>query len=113
MKLDCKILNEMESVAGQLREAELKAAQASKSSEQLDNQLADMTQTLEDETRQKLAANSKLRALEQEKEHLLEQLDEEESKSKTIEKNLSIATTQLQDARKKAEEESENVARLE
>merc|ERR1719244_2446532 len=97
-----KILNEMESVAGQLREAELKAAQASKSSEQLDNQLADMTQTLEDETRQKLAANSKLRALEQEKEHLLEQLYEEESKSKTIEKNLSIASQQLQDARKNA-----------
>merc|ERR1719225_31968 len=108
-----KILNEMESMADQLRDAELKASQASKSSEVLDNQLTDMTQTLKEETRQKLAANSKLRALEQEKEHLLEQLDEEESKCKTIEKNLSIASSQLQDARKKAEEESEHVARLE
>merc|ERR1719234_942067 len=82
-----KIIGEMESMGAQLQEAETRASQASKSTDGLESQLAEVTANLEDETREKLAVNSKLRAVENEKEHLLEQV--------------------------KAEEESEQVAKLE
>ena len=66
-----------------------------------------MANNLEEETRQKLAINSRLRALETEREHMAEQLEEEESRAKNLEKNLSTLTQQLTEARKKSEEESE------
>merc|ERR1711936_1460068 len=56
-----KILNEMESMANQLTEAETRASQASKSTEGLESQLSEVVANLEEETRQKLAVNSKLR----------------------------------------------------
>merc|ERR1740137_166654 len=105
-----KIVNEMDSMATQLQEAETRASQ---STDGLESQLSEVNANLEEETRQKLAVNSKLRAIENEKEHLLEQLEEEEGKSKTLEKNFSTASQQLAEARKKAEEESEIVAKLE
>merc|ERR1712056_36329 len=100
-----KIIGEMESMGAQLQEAETRASQASKSTDGLESQLAEVTANLEDETREKLAVNSKLRAVENEKEHLLEQVEEEEARSKNLEKNLTQTTQQLQDARRKAEEE--------
>merc|ERR1712096_116717 len=99
-----KILNELESMGTQLQEAETRASQASKSTDGLEAQLSEVAANLEEETRQKLAVNSKLRAMENEKEHLLEQLEEEEGKAKTLEENLATASQQLADARRKAEE---------
>ena len=61
---------------------------------------------------EKLALNSKLRSMDSEKEHLLEQL-EEESQTKTLEKSFSTASQQLDDARRKAEKENEQVEKLE
>ena len=60
-----------------LQEAETRASHAIKSSEGMESQLSDALGNLEEETRQKLSINSKLRALETEKEHMLEQLEEE------------------------------------
>merc|ERR1719295_1887776 len=108
-----KLTSEMDSMSSALQEAETRAAQASKSTDSLESQLNEVMSNLEEETRQKLAINSKMRALEGEKEHLLEQLDEEEARVKTLEKNLSTSSQQLMEARKKGEEESETVARLE
>merc|ERR1712008_586661 len=68
-----KIVNEMDSMATQLQEAETRASQAGKSTDGLESQLSEVNANLEEETRQKLAVNSKLRAIENEKEHLLEQ----------------------------------------
>merc|ERR1711997_171724 len=95
-----KIIGEMESMGAQLQEAETWASQASKSTDGLESQLAEVTANLEDETREKLAVNSKLRAVENEKEHLLEQVEEEEARAKNLEKNLAQTSQQLQDARR-------------
>ena len=72
-----------------------------------------MANNLEEETRQKLAMNSRLRALETEREHMAEQLEEEEVRTKNLEKNLGTLSQQLAEARKKNKDECENLARLE
>merc|ERR1719385_126596 len=108
-----KIIGEMESMGAQLQEAETRASQASKSTDGLESQLAEVTANLEDETREKLAVNSKLRAVENEKEHLLEQVEEEEARSKNLENEKEHLLEQVEEARRKAEEESEQVAKLE
>ena len=55
----------------------------------------------------------KVDEMEKAKEHLLEQVEEEEARFKNLEKNLAQTSQQLQDARRKAKEESEQVAKLE
>merc|ERR1719309_1514551 len=92
----------MEAMSLSLRDAEQRAVQASKATDGLESQLSETSAALEEETRQKLAMNSKLRALEQEKEHMYEQLEEEESRAKMLEKQLTTASQQLTDARKKS-----------
>jgi myosin protein heavy chain len=72
-----------------------------------------MANNLEEETRQKLAMNSRLRALETERKHMAEQLEEEEVRTKNLEKNLGTLSQQLAEARKKNKDECENLARLE
>merc|ERR1712141_560541 len=79
----------------------------------LESQLGEANALLEEETRQKLAINSKLRNLEQAKEAMAEQLEEEEESKRQLEKNLADLKTQLGEAKRKADEEGELVARLE
>jgi myosin protein heavy chain len=108
-----KILTELEAMATALNEAENKANQASKASDSLESNLGEATALLEEETRQKLALNSKLRAMEQEKEVMSEQLEEEEETKRALEKQLFDSRSQLSELKKKADEESELVTRLE
>lgn len=68
---------------------------------------------MEEETRQKLALSSRLRQLESEKEALQDQLEEEEEAKRGFEKQLSTAVLQLQEAKKRQEEDAEQVAQLE
>ena len=56
---------------------ETQASQASKSTDGLNAQLSEVSQSLKEETREKLALNSKLRAMESKKEYLLEHLERE------------------------------------
>ena len=73
-----KVITELDLVSTALNEAENKASHASKNAEGLESQLSEATNLLEEETRQKLALNSKLRALEQSNASMTEQLEEEE-----------------------------------
>lgn len=68
---------------------------------------------LEEETRQKLALSSRLRQLESEKEALQEQVEEEEEAKRNLEKQILAASQNLADAKKRIEEEAEQVNQLE
>ena len=78
-----KVITELDLVSTALNEAENKASLASKNAEGLESQLSEATNLLEEETRQKLALNSKLRALEQSNASMTEQLEEEEVRHST------------------------------
>merc|ERR1711971_1376311 len=69
-----KILTELEAMATALSEAENKASISTRNQEGLTSQLAEATTLFEDETRQKLQLQSKLKAMEKEKEVMAEQL---------------------------------------
>merc|ERR550534_496340 len=108
-----KILTELEAMATALSEAENKASISTRNQEGLTSQLAEATGLFEDETRQKLQLQSKLKALEKEKEVMAEQLEEEEEGKKAIEKQLMESKSQLTEAKRKNEEEAEVITRLE
>merc|ERR1719350_2751347 len=108
-----KILTELEAMATALSEAENKASISTRNQEGLTSQLAEATPLFEDETRQKLQLQSKLKAMEKEKEVMAEQLEEEEEGKKAIEKQLMESKSQLTEAKRKNEEEAEVITRLE
>lgn len=108
-----KILTELEAMATALSEAENKASISTRNQEGLTSQLAEATTLFEDETRQKLQLQSKLKAMEKEKEVMAEQLEEEEEGKKAIEKQLMESKSQLTEAKRKNEEEAEVITRLE
>lgn len=85
----------MDSVNAQLEELDAKATSASKQAAALESQLSEAQDLLQEETRQKLALNSRLRQIESDKESLQDQLDEEEEAKKNLEKQLSILTVQV------------------
>lgn len=86
---------ELDSVSAQLEELESKASAATKQAAVLESQLAESQDLLQEETRQKLAINSRLRQIESEKETLQDQLDEEEEVKKNLEKQVSVLTVQV------------------
>merc|ERR1719392_359268 len=71
-----KLVTELDLMSTSLSEAESKKGHAVKTTEALESQLGEANALLEEETRQKLALNSKLRNLEQAKEAMSEQLEE-------------------------------------
>ena len=96
-----------------LSEAQNKASDAGKNIEALESQLSEANALLEEETRQKLALNSKLRNLKQANLVMTEQLEEEEESKRQLEKTLADVRTQLSDVKRKADEEGELVSRFE
>ncbi|VVC92827.1 unnamed protein product [Leptidea sinapis] len=67
---------------------------------------------LEEETKQKLALQTKLRNVEQQLEQARDSLEEEEEAKRNLEKQVVLMTQQVAEAKKKAEEEAEAVAAL-
>uniref|UniRef100_A0A3B4TXX6 Myosin-10-like n=1 Tax=Seriola dumerili TaxID=41447 RepID=A0A3B4TXX6_SERDU len=59
---------------------------------------------LQDETRQKMALASRVRALEEEKNGLMERLEEEEERAKELTRQIQTHTQQLAEVRKQSEE---------
>ena len=70
----------------------------------MESQLNEAQTLFEEETRQKLSLNSKLKALEKEKEVMAEQLEEEEESKRALEKQLLDNKSHLNEIKKKAEE---------
>lgn len=100
-----KLQQEGDTLTQQLEEAETKASAAIKSASTIESQLSESQQLLEEETRQKLALSSKLRQLESEKEALQEQLYDADENKKTFEKKIFELNAQMQEMKKKADEE--------
>lgn len=78
-----------------MEEAESRASQATKMSSTLESQLAEAQELLQEETRQKLALNSRLRSIESEKENLVEQVEEDEEARKSLEKQIASLSQQV------------------
>ena len=82
---------------------------STRNSEALESQLNEAQTLFEEETRQKLSLNSKLKALEKEKEVMAEQLEEEEESKRALEKQLLDNKSHLNEIKKKAEEVCYNI----
>ncbi|XP_061105897.1 myosin-10 [Conger conger] len=99
-KLQCEI----ESVSSNLSSVDSKSLRLTKDVSSLESQLHDAQDLLQDETRQKLALASRVRALEEEKSGLLERLEEEEERVKELSRQILTHTQQLAELRRQSEE---------
>ncbi len=86
---------ELESTVSQLEEADSKASSLGKQVAKLEGQLADSQEMLQEETRQKLAALSKLRGTEEKAESIQDQLEEEEEARRSLENKISQLNIQV------------------
>uniref|UniRef100_A0A7N6AGV3 Myosin, heavy chain 14, non-muscle n=1 Tax=Anabas testudineus TaxID=64144 RepID=A0A7N6AGV3_ANATE len=99
-KLQCEI----ESLSANLSSTENKTLRLSKEASSLESQLHDAKELLQDETRQKMTLASRVRVLEEEKNGLMERLEEEEERAKEFSKTSPITPSQLAELRKQSEE---------
>ncbi|CAB1448845.1 unnamed protein product [Pleuronectes platessa] len=99
-KLQCEI----ESLAGGLSASDTKSLRLAKEVSSLESQLNDAKEVLQDESRQKMALASRVRALEEEKNGLMERLEEEEEKAKELTRQIQTQAQQLAEVRKQSEE---------
>lgn len=72
----------------------------------LDSQLADSQDMLQEETRQKLAVQSKLRLAEDKLEGLADQLEEEEDAKHNLESKCSTLSAQIVDLKKRLDDDT-------
>lgn len=87
--------NELESITVQFDEADAKLSGLSKQVTSLESQLADTQDLLQEETRQKLSVQGKLRSTEEEINALRDQVDEEEEQRKQLEQKVQQANMQV------------------
>ncbi|XP_016087656.1 myosin-10-like [Sinocyclocheilus grahami] len=99
-----KLQSELESLSSSLSSSESKSHRLSKDVSSLESQLHDVQELLQEETRQKLALGSRVRALEEEKAGLMERLEEEEEKTRELTRQIQNYTQQLSDLKRQTEE---------
>uniref|UniRef100_A0A673HV86 Myosin-10-like n=1 Tax=Sinocyclocheilus rhinocerous TaxID=307959 RepID=A0A673HV86_9TELE len=99
-----KLQSELESLSSSLSSSESKSHRLSKEVSSLESQLHDVQELLQEETRQKLALGSRMRALEEEKAGLMERLEEEEEKTRELTRQIQNHTQQLSDLKRQTEE---------
>ena len=85
---------ELESVLGQCEKAEAKAAALDKAKAALDQAVVELQDNLKEETKQKLAAQTRLRQAEEQANNAIERAEEEEEARKALE--LKIVTMAAQ-----------------
>uniref|UniRef100_A0A8C1XX37 Myosin, heavy chain 14, non-muscle n=1 Tax=Cyprinus carpio TaxID=7962 RepID=A0A8C1XX37_CYPCA len=116
-----KLQLELESLSSSLSSSESKSHRLSKEVSSLESQLHDVQELLQEETRQKLALGSRVRALEEEKTGLMERLEEEEEKTRELTRQIQNHTQQEvnsavevgEEARRKMQRELENAIQRE
>ncbi|KAK1795182.1 hypothetical protein P4O66_010359, partial [Electrophorus voltai] len=101
-----KLQMEIESLSNSLASSDSKSLRLSKEVSSLESQLHDAQELLQDETRQKLALGSRVRALEEEKAALVERVEEEEQKSRELTRQIQTYTQQLAELKRQSEEVS-------
>ena len=89
---------ELESVNAAFEEADSKVTILSKQCGALEGQLADSQEILQEETRQKLSAQSRVRQLEEAMEAAQDQLEEEEEARKALENKIAHLNSSVSDA---------------
>uniref|UniRef100_A0A8B9K928 Myosin, heavy chain 14, non-muscle n=1 Tax=Astyanax mexicanus TaxID=7994 RepID=A0A8B9K928_ASTMX len=99
-----KLQLEIESLSSSLSSSDTKSLRLSKEVSSLESQLHDAQELLQDETRQKLALGSRVRALEEEKAALMERLEEEQEKTRELSRQIQTYTQQLADLKRQSEE---------
>ena len=87
--------NELESTVQQFEESDTRSNMLSKQLTALESQVADTQDTLNEETRQKLAAQSKLRHAEEKVEAMQDQLEDEEEQRVAMEGKVNTLTAQV------------------
>ena len=85
----------MESVQSNLENADGRASGLHKQVIALESQLGETQETLADETKQKLAAQAKVRQADEELASLREQIEEEEDSKKTLETKIASMSAQV------------------
>eukprot|EP00794_Sanderia_malayensis_P008852 gene8852-9800_t len=108
-----KSSREVDNLNNQLEEIESKCSSVERAKASLDMQLGDTQDQLREETRLKLALNTKLREAGDEINRLQEQLEEEEDEKKAAQKQASNLQSQLDATRKNFEESKMTVEDLE
>uniref|UniRef100_A0A669CEB5 Myosin-9 n=1 Tax=Oreochromis niloticus TaxID=8128 RepID=A0A669CEB5_ORENI len=103
-KVQVKILEEGQGLT--IHEVEGKSIKAAKDCSAVESQLQDVQELLQEETRQKLSLNTRLRQLEDDQNNLKEQLEEEEEAKRNVERQLQTVQAQLADLKKKAEQDA-------
>merc|ERR1719481_185677 len=96
-----------------LKETETKQSQAAKFAGDLEAQLKEVNVELEYEAKEKLFYISKLRSAEGEKEGIVDRLEAEVNKVVGLESKLSQANKQLEESKKKHDNERQQVSNLE
>ena len=86
---------ELEQSSGAFEEADMKAATLAKHMSSMESQLADSQEMQQEETRQKLALQTRLRQAEEGNVTLQDQLEEEEEGRKAAEAKLATVTSQV------------------
>ncbi|XP_053700207.1 myosin-10 isoform X2 [Synchiropus splendidus] len=104
-KLQCEI----ELLSGTVSSSESKSLRLSKEVNGLENQLHDVQELLQEETRQKLSLGTRIRALEEERNGLMERLEEDEERAKEFTRQIQTLTLQLAEMRKQSEEVNSSV----
>ncbi|XP_037641027.1 myosin-10 isoform X4 [Sebastes umbrosus] len=99
-----KLQVEIETLSGSVSSSDTKSLRLTKEVSGLESQLHDAKELLQDETRQKMALGSRVRALEEEKNGLMERLEEEEERAKELTRQIQTHTQQLAELRKQSEE---------
>ncbi|XP_068180853.1 myosin-10 isoform X2 [Antennarius striatus] len=99
-KLQCEI----ENLSGNLSSSDTKSLRLSKEVSSLESQLSDAKESLQEETRQKMALGSRLRSLEEEKNGLMERLEDEEERATELTRQIQTLTQQLSELRKQSDE---------
>ncbi|KAG7272402.1 hypothetical protein CRUP_035597 [Coryphaenoides rupestris] len=99
-------LSEIENISGTLSSTDSKSLRLSKEVSSLEGQLRDAQELLQEETRQKLALGSRVRALEEERIGLMERVDEEEERTKEYGRQIQTHTQQTgEETRRKLQRE--------
>jgi myosin protein heavy chain len=99
-----KSLKECDNLNQQLEDIEAKAAAVERAKQELDHDHEDLQQQLDDETKQKLQMQTKVREANDETNNLREQLEEVEDEKTAIQKALSNANVHMEAAKKEAEQ---------
>ncbi|TSK34818.1 Myosin-10 [Bagarius yarrelli] len=99
-----KLQLEIDSLSSSLSTSDSKSHRLSKEVSSLESQLHDAQELLQDETRQKLALGSRVRALEDEKAVLTERVEEEEGKTRELARQIQTYIQQLAELKRQSEE---------